>query len=279
MSDLKADTRIDPMMTLAKKEFMDNIRNKWIIIVTVLFVALMVMISVYQGHIQDDAGFEETISYSTGLVVLFISIVAIMLGYKAITKEVESSSIALLLTSELDRKDVVIGKFLGLGSVLAFSIVLGLGISGIIIGLTSGFEGSLDYIFFVILSLFFSLAFLSISFLMSSFVTKTSRALAGGIFIWIFFNVIWDLVLFVLAIATGTELPGQRAGQVHFPDWFYIAGLGNPLDVFSYASGRIFGTMTQLPAVLSIELLTIVSLIWIVVPMAIALHIFDHKDI
>ncbi len=272
-------SRIDSIVTLAKKEFMDNIRNKWIIIVTGLFIALIVMISVYQGHIQDNAGFEEIISYSNELVVLFISIVAIMLGYKAITKEVESKSIGLLLTSELDRKDVIIGKFTGLGSVLAFSIIVGLGIGGVIIGLTSGFEGGLDYVSFVIFSFLFSLAFLSISFLMSSFVTKTTRALAGGIFIWIFFNVIWDLVLFVSAIATGTELPTQGAVQLEFPDWYYMAGVGNPIDVLTYATNRVLGGASHLPEVLSIELLTIVFLLWIVVPLSLAMLFFDSNDI
>lgn len=274
-----SDSRIGSMVTLAKKEFMDNIRNKWIIIVSVLFVALIVMISVYQGQAQDDAGFEDTISYSNELVVLFISIVAIMLGYKAITKEVESKSVGLLLTSELDRKDVIIGKFTGLGSVLAFSIVVGLGIGGLIIGLTSGFEGGLDYISFVIFSFLFSLAFLSISFLMSSLVTKTTGALAGGVFIWIFFNIIWDLVLFVLAIATGTELPTQGAGQFKLPDWFYMAGIGNPVEVLSYSTSRVLGTASYLPDVLSIELLTIAFLLWILVPLALAMYFFENNDI
>jgi len=44
-------TVINPkaIYTIAKKEFLDNIRNKWIIILTVIFVLLIIIFSYVAG--------------------------------------------------------------------------------------------------------------------------------------------------------------------------------------------------------------------------------------
>ena len=40
----------NPILSIAKKEIMDNIRNKWIILITILFVALTLLAS-YAGSV------------------------------------------------------------------------------------------------------------------------------------------------------------------------------------------------------------------------------------
>lgn len=281
----KDGNRGKAIYALIKKEFMDNIRNKWVIVLSILFVALILLISTYGGTTTREEvgiqGFKFTITMGRQLVVLLISIVAVILGKGAITNEVESKSIGLLLTTEIGRKDVVIGKFIGLGSVLATAIGIGLGTGGIIIGLSAGFEGVGLYGKFMLFSFLFAINYLSIALCMSAFVKQSSRALALGIFIWIFFNILWSLVLFAILIATGWELPTgpQVPGTPIFPDWYFFARLANPNMIFNTEITRLLSRGTTLPDLLDLPLLIGATLAWIFIPLLIAILGFNLKDL
>ncbi|HEC71970.1 MAG TPA: ABC transporter permease, partial [Thermoplasmatales archaeon] len=72
---------IEVITNIAKKEFMDNIRNKWIIIITVLFASLTLLAS-YAGSIYSK-GWQDlgvTILIINSLVNLLITIIALILG-------------------------------------------------------------------------------------------------------------------------------------------------------------------------------------------------------
>ena len=116
--------------------------------------------------------------------------------------------------------------------------------------------------------------------IISSMVNRRSRALAGGVFIWIFFMIIWDILLLVGAIATGWEFEMEGAAVAEFPEWFYQLALANPADIFYYITPRITGSEAMaIPDFLSIEVLWIGFLIWIILPLVGAALIFDKKDL
>lgn len=266
------------IFALSKKEFMDNVRSRWVIILSILFVAMILLISAYGGtQTRQESGikgFEFTINVASSIVVLLLSIVAIIMGYKTLVDEVESKSVGLLLTSELSRRDVVFGKFIGLASVLATSIIAGLGIGGIVIGVSSGFQDIDVYGKFMVVAILFSFTYLSISMLMSSMMKRTSRALAGGIFIWIFFNIIWDLVIFGM-LAASEGIP--TSGDFSFPDWYRYVSSINPNSSFSMAANRLVGGVS-LPSMLNLWTLIGILIVWIVVPMIIMVVIFNRRD-
>ena len=56
-----------------------------------------------------------------------ISIIAFMLGYATIIGEIERGSMSALLSLAATRFEIVVGKFLGLGSVLCFTVLVGFG--------------------------------------------------------------------------------------------------------------------------------------------------------
>lgn len=275
--------RMWTVFTLTKKEFMDNVRNKWIIVISLIFVGLILLVSAYGGaqtqqQEQGFQGYKFTISIGSSLVVLLISIVAIILGYKAIVGEIQTKSVALLLASDLGRKDVLMGKFLGLAAVLSICIFGGLGIGGMIIGVFSGFEDANLYLAFIGLSFLFSLTYLSISLMMSTFVNKRSHALAGGIFIWIFFNIIWDLVRFGILVASGWEMPADPGQTMTMPDWYYSMGALNPNSLYSMGLNRVLEN-ADLPELLDTPLITICLLAWFVLPLVLSVLWLDRKDL
>ena len=84
---------------ISKKELMDNIRNKWIIILTIIFTSLTLVVS-YFGSIYTN-GWQDlgtTIQGMSNLVTLLIPIIALMLGYAAIIGDIEKGSMSSLLS-------------------------------------------------------------------------------------------------------------------------------------------------------------------------------------
>lgn len=269
------------LFALIKKEFMDNIRNKWVLILSILFVGLTLLISAYGGTTARQEigiqGFEFTITMSTQLVLLLISIVAVIMAKGAVSSEVESKSIGLLLTSQLGRYDLIIGKFLGLAAVLATAIISGLGIGGFVIGFSTGFEGIGLYLKYLFLSFLFSLCYLSITLCMSAFVKQTSRALALGVFIWIFFNILWSLVLVGVLVATGWQM---TIGNLSYPNWYYLARLANPNSIYSTEITRLLSQASSaLPDLLSLPVLLCAMGAWILGPLLIAILVFRLRDL
>ena len=123
-----------PLFIVAKKEIMDNVRNRWIIIVTIIFSILTIAMSAVGSFYSE--GWQDlgvTIGLMMSIVQLLVPIIALMLGYAAIIGEIEKGSMNALLSFSVTRLEVVLGKFLGLGSVLAVSIFVGYSFAGIVL--------------------------------------------------------------------------------------------------------------------------------------------------
>ena len=221
----------NPVFLIAKKEIMDNIRNFWIIIVTLIFI-LLTLITSYFGSILS-TGWQDlglTIASMMSFVKLLLPILALMLGYVAIIGEIERGSMSSLLSLPLSREEIVAGKFLGLGGVLLISILLGFGCAGIVIGLIVSNVNYAEYLIFIVSTILLGLVYLSISIFFSTIFRKRSTALGGAIFLWFFFNIILPMILLGIAVA-GKALPEILSGDI--PDWYYTLELIDPTSVYS----------------------------------------------
>ncbi|MCD6468240.1 MAG: ABC transporter permease subunit, partial [Thermoplasmata archaeon] len=126
---------IHVVYTVAKKEIMDNIRNKWIVLISILFASLTLLVS-YAGSFFSSGwqDLEFTIGAMIFLVQILISIIGLILGYGAVVVEVDQGSMNYLLSLPTTRRDVLLGKFLGLSLVLSIPVAIGFGVAGVIIG-------------------------------------------------------------------------------------------------------------------------------------------------
>ena len=138
------------VFAIAKKEFLDNIRNKWIILLTIIFVILIVLFSYVAGGPGGDlfGDIQSTAIMLVGVTALLIPLIAIILGYATISGEAESGSLYVVLSYPVRRIEVLIGKLIGLGSVITVSILIGFSIGGMVIALTTGVESIINYISF-----------------------------------------------------------------------------------------------------------------------------------
>lgn len=274
------------IVSIAKKEIMDNIRNKWIILVSVMFALLTIAVS-YFGSRQS-TGWQDlglTISGMASLVTFLVPIIALMLAYATIIGEIEKGSMNSLLSLSVHRYEIVIGKFLGLGGVLCFTILVGYGAAGLMIAANVPNVNYLDYGVFIGATMLLGLVFLSIALCLSTVFSKRSTAMGGAIFLWFLFNIILPIVFFGLLITSIdiTQVIEQQTFIV--PDWYHVLNLLNPTAVYSSLLGSAIGPVSSMsgaipaPSWYSAGLLVGVLFIWMFVFFVVGLWRFQRKDI
>jgi len=272
--------------TIAKKEFLDNIRNKWIILLTIIFVLLIVVFSYVAGAVGGDlfGDVQSTALMLVGITALLIPLIAIILGYAAISGEAESGSLYVVLSYPVSRFEVLIGKLIGLGSVLSVSIFIGFGLGGLVIVLTSGTESIANYIYFIFLSIFMGLIYLSLAILGSAISKTRTRSIGFGLLIF-FWAMIYGTVNFAVLYATGHSLQNP-------PDWFFNSVIISPADMHQTTVMQVFDiteinmgmgpgqalTFT-IPEFLNLGNLLIFQIIWLIVPLSLAYYFFKKRDI
>jgi Cu-processing system permease protein len=273
-----------PIFNIAKKEILDNVRNKWVIILTIIFASLTLVVS-YFGSIfsQGWQDFGVTIAGMMSLVQFLIPIIGLMLGYAAIIGEIEKGSMSSLLSLPVTRLEIILGKFFGLGGVLSFSIFIGFGIAGIVIGANVSNVNYLDYMIFIGATILLGLVFLIVAMFFSTLFKKRSTSMGIAIFLWFFFNMILPII-FVGILAASVGIEGLASGD--FPDWYHGLTLLNPLSAFSALVSlnvgpvsTIEGISVSYPAFYSSGIMILILFIWIVGFLLLTFLRFKRSDI
>lgn len=273
-----------PILLVAKKEIMDNIRNKWILLMTGIFAALTLLVS-YFGSLGQ--GWQElglTIAGMMTLVQYLIPIIGLMLGYSAIVGEIERGSLNALLSFPLKRIEVLIGKFLGLGGVLSIALLVGFGIAGVVIGLNVSEVDVVQYLTFLLSSVLLGLVFVAISLLASSFFENRSTAMGMAVFLWFFFTMIWNLIIAGIAIASGGINEMLTNG---FPDWYYAVNIINPISAYGTLVSLNVGPVSaspiddilSTPEFYSSWLMVMILLLWTILSLVLAYLFFKKRDL
>jgi len=273
-----------PIILIAKKEIMDNIRNKWIILMTGIFAALTLLISYFGSLGQGWQDLGLTIAGMMALVQYLIPIIGLMLGYAAIVGEIERGSMNALLSFPLKRIEVLIGKFLGLGGVLSLSLLVGFGIAGIVIGANVSEVDIGQYLIFLLASVLLGLVFVALSLLASSFFHNRSTTMGLAIFLWFFFTMIWSIIMLGVAMLS---MDIQTALTTGFPDWYYAINIINPISAYgtlvSLNVGPVSLSLTEQafsnPSFYSSELMATILFLWIAISLTIAYIFFKKRDI
>ena len=271
---------------IAKKEFLDNWRNKWIIAMAAIFLVLTLVVSYAGSSLGGGSGWQDiddTIAGMMSIVTFLIPIIGLMLGYAAIVGEKESGSLQLLLSYPVHRYEVLVGKFLGLSSVLAFASLIGFGVSGAVIGLSiSGMQWG-EYGVFIVASFLIGFAYIALSLCFSAVLQKRSTALGLSVLLWFLFAIIWNTILLVLLVVT-ENIDLSPGSEFVAPTWYHVAALINPVTAYQTLVAVNIGPVSaniagELPSFYSTPVALTVLLAWIAVPLLVAFVIFRRKDI
>lgn len=264
--------RLPPVLAIARKEFRDRIRNRWVLGVALVFAAFALVIAYFGAAQQGAVGFRgmgPTIASLVSLAIYLVPLIALILGFDAIVGERERGSLDLLLSFPVTRFEVLLGKYLGLASALAFSTLAGFGMAGIGLSYGIGLEGLYHYAGFMLSALLMGLAFLSAAVLLSVLARNKAAASGGAVATWFGAVLVYDLVLLGLLVATEGRFIG---------DAFPLLLLLNPADVFRVLNvftleevKTLYGLATVIPdALASPWVLAGAMLFWIVAPLAAA---------
>ena len=285
VNELLNDLSIRSIIFIGKKEIMDNIRNKWIIFMTILFASLTLIISYFGSLGSGWQSLAATISGMMSLVQFLIPIIALMLSYAAIVGEIERGSMSAFLALPVKRFEIILGKFIGLSTVLALSLLAGFGIAGIIIGLNLGEFNFGEYFVFLLSSILLGMVFVCLGLFASSFFKRRSTSMGMAVFFWFFFTMIWSIVTIGLVTVTAEDLTSIFSDGL--PDWYFAIEMINPLSAFnglvSIDIESVTNTNQQFigsyPDFYSTPILTMILLIWLFVFMILSILIFKKRDL
>lgn len=272
---------------VASKEFADHIRNRWIGGLTLVFVVLTVAASLLTGGQAGGesllGGLEGTVSTLISISSILMPLIAIMLGYAAISGEIETGALALVLSYPVSRTEVLLGKLAGLGAVLVVSTVTGFGVGGIVIALVAGTANAWSYVVFIGLAILLGFVYLSLAVAFSTLTTGRSTSIAAGVLIF-FWSMIYGTIVFGVYLATGGSLQSMTAGEP-LPEWLWASLVLSPMDMHqtavmqAFGLERAFGYNIDPPAYISLEYLVAVQLVWVLVPLLVAFVSFRRRDV
>ncbi|AGN02299.1 membrane protein NosY [Salinarchaeum sp. Harcht-Bsk1] len=273
---------------VARKEFEDQIRNRWILAVTVIFVVLTIAASYLTGGQTAGnevfGGLEGTVVTLISLSSLLIPLIAIMLGYATISGEVESGAMGLVLSYPVSQGEVLIGKYLGLSAVLVVSTIAGFGAGGVVIAAVAGTANAGAYLVFILLAILLGLLYLSLSISFSAYCKRRSTSIASGILLF-FWSTIYGTIVLGIHLSTGGSIEDFFGPEVTFPDWLWRSLVLSPMDMhqqavlLAFGITETFGYNVDPPAFITIEYLVAVQLVWTIVPLGLAYIFFLRRDI
>lgn len=283
-----------PWLVVARKEYAEHVRNYWILTTSAVFLALMLVASGVVGVVLS-LGAElalvsilDTVTTMRLVAALVVPVLALMLGYAALAGEKESGSLALLVAQPLTRAQVLMGKFAGLWAVLSSALILGVGLGGlVVVGNTQeGASGLRVLVVFVLETMLWGASWMAITLLVSALFDRRSTAMAGALFAWFTFSVIWvPVTVLVIALAGA---PGAATASGGGSQWLLALELLNPNSVYG---GLVSRSLDVYPGVIGAVVQRVVPLkatgftyavalfAWITLPLVAAYVRFRGRDI
>jgi len=269
--------------SIAGKEFSDGLRNRWLLAISLLFAILAVGIAWLGAAASGQVGFTSipaTIASLASLATFLMPLIALLLAYDAIVGEDEGGTLMLLLTYPLGRGQILLGKFVGHGLILALATLIGFGCAAVAIALlVDDVElGLLLWAFgrFMVSSTLLGWVFLALAYVLSSKASEKSSAAGMALGVWFLFVLVFDLALLALLVLS--------KGSFN-PDLLPWLLLLNPTDIYRLinlsgfeGSGNAVGLMAlsrDLPVPAS--LLWLCLLVWVGVSLLLAYWMFRRR--
>ncbi len=273
---------------VARKDFEDAVRSRWLLALSALFVGL-VSLAVYfvrpaAGETASSNAVVNFILIKDGLVTTLIPLIALVVAYGAVVGERESGSLKLLLSLPHSRADVVFGKVIGRAGAIAAPVFIGFLLPGflLIIAPRITFRPGF-YIGYTLLTALLAATFVAIAVGFSAAMSSQRLAIGGAVGIYFLFVPLWGVIQFPLQLYLG--LGGG-------PDWLPIEGselfdflqLLNPTGSFkivvnAFMAGSLF---SNAEGIRSVEMqLAAFSMLaaWLIVPPLLGLWRFEEADL
>lgn len=274
---------MNPIWNMARKEFSDGLRNRWLLAISLLFSVLAIGIAWLGAAASGQLGFTSvpaTVASLASLATFLMPLIALLLAYDAIVGEDESGTLLLLLTYPLSRGQLLLGKFVGHGLILTLATVMGFGCAMLAIGLlVDDVELSLllwAFGRFMLSTTLIGWGFLGLAYVLSALSAEKSTAAGLALGVWFFFVLVFDLVLLALLVLSEGRFS---------PDLLPWLLLFNPTDVYRLINVSGFDSASNGAAVLTLgsdlpvsgPWLWLCLGLWVALPLWLAHRLFNRR--
>ena len=273
-------------LVVARKEFADAVRARvlWgiVAVIGILAGGLAVVTRFLPGIEPEPLTALGAASEFAAILVPILSLVA---AYLALAGERESGSVKVLLGLPPSRAEVVLGKFVGRGAVVAVGLTLGFGVVGLATAAAYGGLPVTRFVGLTALTVGLGVAFVGIAVGISAASATRARAMSLSIAVYLGFVLLWDLVPQGLYLLVNGSAPGAVV-----PVWFLALESLSPPGAYSSlvsvvltagtgtpgVAARVGGT---LPFYLEPWSLLVVLALWALVPLGLGYRAFSRADL
>ncbi|WP_298983051.1 ABC transporter permease subunit [uncultured Roseibium sp.] len=215
--------------TLAAQEIRIGIRNRWILLATLILAVFSLALALLGSAPAGTLGVDRltiTVASLASLSVYLVPLIALLLAFDAICGEIERGTLLMTLSCPISRTEFLAGKALGHTLVLTFALVIGYGLTAaLLVTLGAGSVAGLpDFVRLIATSVLLGVSFLAIGYVLSALTRQPGTAAAAAIAVWLIMVVLYDLALLGALVA--------NPGGTFASDLFPYAVLLNPADAF-----------------------------------------------
>jgi ABC-2 type transport system permease protein len=274
------------LVAIAEKDFQDAVRSRGMIALVALFSLL---VAVFAFVIRPTGQGEQ---FATELLLRFfvrpflvttlVPLVAVVIGYNAVSGERESGSLKLLLSLPHSRADVVFGKVVGRGAALSVAVFAGFLLPGAVLavlaqtgGLAAFNVGS--YIGFTVFAAILGVVFVAIAVGCSAAASTQRRALIGGVSIYVLFVLLWGAVTGQFLGAASGAIEPLPVSTEQVRTFLQVSNPTTGVEILSNAflAERLFSGETVNRQISAASMLVF----WTIAPPLVGLWKFDTDDL
>lgn len=240
--------------------------STWILVAVVPALILIGFVLAISG---DEKSISTVINSIAELIVFWLPLVGLLIGYNVILYERESGTILLSLSVPQSRLGLLLGKATARGSLLVIPLVGTLLVVGIgTVALGGAQTGDLlRYPIFMLLSVLYVLVFVGIGVTFSAWSTSSRRILLGSFLTYLVLTSYWSgLTEFFADLVYRLQLET-------FPTWASILQFSSPTQAYGYLLGQLYDSLggeyyslTDPGWVINQWSALLVLLIWVVFP-------------
>jgi Cu-processing system permease protein len=215
---------------VAAREVREALRSRWFVAAAASFFVLSLALSwlgLAGAGRAELAGFDRTTASLLNLALLFVPLVTLPIGGLCVAGELEDSSLSLLLAQPVTRAEVWCGKYLGLLAAVGAAVLLGFGLTGLVVAVAAGGARAGTFIALVGVLLLYAAVTLAIGYALSVALRSRARVVGAAFGVWLAMVYLSDLGTIGLAV-----LRALRPGQV------FALALLNPAQ-----QARVLGTL------------------------------------
>lgn len=273
------------ILIVARKEIQEGMRNRWVLATTLLLAGLALSLTFLGSAPTGTVGvraLDVVIVSLSSLTIFLLPLIALLISHDAIVGEMERGTMLLLLSYPVARWQVLLGKFVGHLSILAFATLLGYGAAA---GALAAAGAEIDaeswraFGSMIGSSILLGAAFIAVGYLVSALVRE--RGTAGGIAIgiWLLFVLIYDMALLGLLVVD--------QGQILSSGFLNTLLLLNPADAYRLfnltgsAGVSAFSGMAGVAqsATLNPFVLLAALVAWALIPLGLAALAFSRREL